>query len=145
MALLFGGVVIWFVYNWDQFADLDSFEIPQAEIYLPVAKDGVVYHKPGFSLSYVEKYELPEWVVYTLDVHMMNKSKNERTQDFNPDPAIATGSGHFWDYKKCGYRRGLLVTSSDMSSDIDAMNATFLLSNVAPLTPEFYDGIWIEL
>lgn len=113
--------------------------------YLPEAKQGTVYHKPGFSLSYVEQYELPEWVSYELTVDMMNKPKRKRDQDFNPDPAIKTGSGHYMDYKGSGYRRGHLVPSGDMAWNKEAMDATFLLSNVAPMREEFNDGIWLEL
>jgi endonuclease G len=113
--------------------------------YFPDPQQGVVYHKPGFSLSYVEEYELPEWVAYALTVDMMNKPKHDRDQDFNPDPAITTGSGHYRDYKSSGYRRGHLVPSADMAWNKEAMDATFLLSNVAPMREQFNDGIWLEL
>jgi endonuclease G len=76
---------------------------------------------------------------------MMNKPKFKRDQDFNPDLAISTGSGHYHDYKNSGYRRGHLVPAGDMSWNKQAMDATFLLSNVAPMTAKFNDGIWSEL
>ena len=145
MALFFVAIIfvaMYFLWKLSQ----DQVQVQKTDIdYLPDPKQGVVYYKPGFSLSYVEEYELPEWVVYHLTVDMMNKPKHDRDQDFNPDPAIKTGSGHYRDYKSSGYRRGHLVPSADMAWNKEAMDATFLLSNVAPMRQQFNDGIWLEL
>ncbi len=113
--------------------------------FIPEVNQGVIYTKPNFSLSYVEKYEIPEWVAYRLTVDMMNKKKFPRNQDFNPDPSIREKSAHYHDYKNTGYRRGHLVPSADMSWDKESMDATFLLSNIAPMKESFNDGIWLEL
>jgi endonuclease G len=145
MAVIFVGVIFLAMYFLD---GLHSVEAPQKSsvaVYTPEPKAGVVYNKPNFSLSYVEEYELPEWVAYELSVDMMNAPKAERDQDFNPDPAIRSGSGHYRDYKGSGYRRGHLVPSADMAWNKESMDATFLLSSVAPMREEFNDGIWLEL
>lgn len=145
MALIFVGIIVMAMYF---LHELQSVETPVKSIkatYHPEPKEGVVYSKPHFSLSYVEEYELPEWVSYELSVEMMNAPKSERDQDFNPDPAIGSGSGHYRDYKGSGYRRGHLVPSADMAWNKESMDATFLLSNVAPMIEEFNDGIWLEL
>jgi endonuclease G len=126
---------------------LKTVEIPHSTrpAYLPDPKDGKVYHKPGFSLSYVDHYELPEWVTYELTVDMMNQPKHVRDQDFYPDTDIEGGSGHYRDYKGSGLRRGHLVPSADMAWDKASMDATFLLSNIAPMRKELNDGIWLDL
>ncbi|MDZ4748496.1 MAG: DNA/RNA non-specific endonuclease [Saprospiraceae bacterium] len=145
MVLIFVGIICLTMYFLD---GLQSIETPEKSLeatYAPEPKAGVVYSKPNFSLSYVEEYELPEWVSYELSVEMMNAPKNDRDQDFNPDPAIRSGSGHYRDYKGSGYRRGHLVPSADMAWNKESMDATFLLSNVAPMHEEFNDGIWLEL
>lgn len=116
-----------------------------AAMTVPDTHLGVRYDKPGFSLSYVEAWELPEWVTYTLTREMLVGERLKRTQDFTPDDEIATGSAHYRDYKGSGYRRGHLVPSADMAHDARSMNATFLMSNVAPMTQAFNDGIWLEL
>ncbi len=112
---------------------------------VPDTRLGARYDKPGFILSYVEQYELPEWVTYTLTKDMLTGERLERTQDFVPDDDIVTGSAHYRDYKGSGYRRGHLVPAADMSRDAESMNATFLMSNIAPMTQAFNDGIWLEL
>ncbi len=145
MGLFFIGIILLFMYYLNSLSnDFKSVEKTSPD-YTPDPKNGIVYHKPGFSLSYVDQYELPEWVSYHLTVDMMNKPKHERDQDFDPDPAIESGSGHYKDYKGSGFRRGHLVPSADMAWNKEAMDATFLLSNVAPMREEFNDGIWLEL
>ena len=146
VAVLFlVGIMILFWYNLKEYRESEIQNEPDLKEYLPVAKKGKVYHKPSYSLSYVEKYEIPEWVAYRLTVEMMNRKKYPRNQDFNPDPEIAEGSAHYHDYKQSGYRRGHLVPSADMAWDKKSMDATFLLSNIAPMLEEFNDGIWLEL
>jgi endonuclease G len=135
-------LLMYFMLRWNPENDVfDSVPLR----YSPEPHKGTVYQKPNFSLSYVEQYELPEWVSYELTVDMMNKPKQKRDQDFEPDPEIKSGSGHYHDYKQSGYRRGHLVPSADMAWDRASMDATFLLSNVAPMREDFNDGIWLEL
>ncbi len=145
MVFLFVGILVLFMFylNKLNLAQTQSAIAPLE--YFPEPENGIVYHKPHFSLSYVERFEIPEWVTYTLTAEMMNKPKHERDQDFNPDPSIASASGHYRDYKSSGYRRGHLVPSADMAWNKEAMDATFLLSNVAPMLEEFNDGVWLDL
>jgi endonuclease G len=145
MVFFLVGVIFLFMYYLNQFEKAESLSASDELRYRPDPKNGVVYQKPNFSLSYVEQYELPEWVSYELTVDMMNAPKLKRDQDFNPDPAITTGSGHYHDYKSSGYRRGHLVPSGDMAWNKASMDATFLLSNVVPMLESFNDGIWLEL
>ena len=145
MVFFLVGVIFLFMYYLNQFEEAGSLSTSTTTRYNPDPKSGIVYQKPNFSLSYVEEYELSEWVSYELTIDMMNAPKSKRDQDFNPDPAITTGSGHYHDYKSSGYRRGHLVPSGDMAWNKASMDATFLLSNVAPMRENFNDGIWLEL
>src|SRR5688572_9158457 len=105
-ALFLVGIMILFCYNLKDYKVEEEKKLADIKEFLPEAKQGVVYHKPNFSLSYVEQYEIPEWVAYRLTVDMMNLKKFPRDQDFNPDPIISEGSAHYHDYKQSGFRRG---------------------------------------
>lgn len=144
-VILIIGVMIIFWYNMKEFQGHEEKKIENRIDYLPSPHQGEIYTKPFFSLSYVEKYELPEWVAYRLTKDMINKPNHPRNQDFEPDPAIKTGSAHYHDYKQSGYTKGHLVPSADMSWDQQAMNSTFLMSNIAPMLENFNSGIWLEL
>ncbi|MBK9984226.1 MAG: DNA/RNA non-specific endonuclease [Saprospiraceae bacterium] len=143
--LLIIGVMILFWYNLKQFQGTENKKIESTKDYLPAPYKGIIYDKPYFSLSYREQYELPEWVAYRLTSDMINKPNHPRSQDFEPDQTITTGSAHYHDYKQSGYSKGHLVPAADMSWDQQAMNSTFLMSNVAPMLEQFNSGIWLEL
>ena len=148
MILIVAGIIFFFVYKAEEFTSTlptTSSNIPERNSYNPEPVSGVIYQKPHFTLSYVEQYEIPEWVSYELTVDMLNMKKFPRDQDFDPDPAITTGSGHYHDYKGSGYSRGHLVPAGDMSWNKQAMDATFLVSNIAPMTFNFNNGVWNEL
>lgn len=144
-SLFIVGLIFLGMFYIDEFTPIGELSGAPSVTYYPDPNQGVVYHKPSFSLSYVEAHELPEWVTYELTVGMMNKKKFKRNQDFNPDPDIRSGSGHYRDYKSSGFQRGHLVPSADMSWKKKAMDATFLLSNIAPMRGQFNEGIWLEL
>jgi endonuclease G len=150
MIIIVAGIIFFFVYKSGSFLDTPVLREPQRatihrQDFEPETRKGKIYRKQNFSLSYVEEFELPEWVAYRLTRDMLNQKKFERDQDFNSDPAISTGSGHYRDYKGSGYRRGHLVPAGDMSWNKEAMDATFLFSNIAPMREVFNDGIWNEL
>ncbi len=144
-SLFIVGLIFLGMFYMDEFTPIGELPGAPTITYYPEPNKGVVYHKPSFSLSYVEEYELPEWVTYELTVGMLNGDKFDRNQDFNPDRDIVSGSGHYRDYKGSGFRRGHLVPSADMAWKKKAMDATFLLSNIAPMRAHFNDGIWLEL
>lgn len=49
------------------------------------------------------------------------------------------------DYTNSGYVRGHIVPSADMAFSKDAMKATFLMSNVAPMRQSFNNGVWKQI
>lgn len=95
-----------------------------------------------YALCYVEKAEQPAWTVYVLTAENLKKGTHRRTQDFRPDPKVATGSAELSDYRKSGYDRGHLVPAGDFKWDSVAMSETFYLSNMSPQLHEFNAGIW---
>src|SRR5687767_12318798 len=79
------GIMVLFWYNLKEYQEEEDKKTLDVKDYLPEANQGVVYAKPFYSLSYVEQYEIPEWVAYQLTVDMLNSKKFPRDQDFNPD------------------------------------------------------------
>lgn len=100
--------------------------------------------KKGFTLLYSEKNEEPEWVAYELSKRNFEK-KAKRSDKFEPDPAIATGTATNEDYRRSGYDRGHLAPAADMSFDAEALQESFLFSNITPQRPKFNRGIWKKL
>lgn len=113
--------------------------------YLPTSTTNEVIRHRFYALSYVEKYELPEWVAYELTEERLNTEWVERSNNFRPDPLVKSGSATPDDYRRTKYDRGHLVPAADMAFSEEAMSETFYLSNIAPQEPGFNKGVWREL
>lgn len=107
--------------------------------------DSLVKHR-YYALSYNEKYEQPDFVVYLLTTDMLNPNSTvQRSNDFRPDPLIETRSAGLDDYRSSGFDRGHLCPAGDMSFSMDAMSESFYMSNMSPQVPSFNRGIWKKL
>ncbi len=112
----------------------------------PLDLNNQLIHRNGFSLSYNEKHEQPNWVFYKIlpsDIQCIIKAK--RKNRFKPDLEILSESAGLIDYYKSGFDRGHLKPSADELCDQSQMNETFLMSNMSPQTPGFNRGIWKSL
>jgi endonuclease G len=113
--------------------------------YLPTTNAGKLIQHKYFALSYVEKYEVAEWVAYELTREQLKRNRVPREDNFLPDDKVTTTSADNYDYRGSGYDRGHLVPAADRSFSREAMNETFLLSNITPQERAFNGGIWREL
>jgi endonuclease G len=113
--------------------------------YLPDSERGETVHHRHFSLSYLEEFELAQWVAYELTIEELNASRVPRYDRFNPDYSVSTRTGFYRDYSNSGYTRGHLAPAADMGFDSLAMRESFYMSNISPQTRAFNGGIWREL
>jgi len=142
-------VVLW--YGLRQFNELINRSAPytvpvEERFYLPATKPScTVIHHEGFSLCYNEEYEQAEWVAYVLTRTMLKQKNVPRTDWFEEDPKVKTGSATYFDYKGSGYTRGHLVPAADMAHSTTTMRESFYMSNISPQKRAFNAGIWHEL
>lgn len=123
--------------------DYQGGEIIDLEI--PKGGKGEVITHTGYTLSYREEYEVPEWVAYELTRDEVSVQAVDRKDNFREDPMVSTKSASLQDYKKSGYDRGHMAPAADFRWSFDAMNDTFFLSNMCPQTHAFNAGIWSDL
>jgi endonuclease G len=144
--LIFLGVVFMFLFKKinTYFSQPIFLEADSERFYLPKVSGELIHHK-YFSLSYLEKHEQAEWVSYKLTVDMLNAPKVPRTNYFNPDYSVSTGSSFHKDYSGSNYTRGHLVPAADMAFDQKGMEESFFMSNISPQKKAFNGGIWREL
>lgn len=128
---------LFFVYA-QQPSKSDGLEIPSLH------KQDVIIKHLGYTLSYNEKHEQANWVAYQLTSDK-TKKKVSRSNDFEPDAAVPTGSANGDDYKGSGYDRGHLAPAADMEWSEQAMQESFYYSNMSPQVPGFNRGIWKHL
>jgi endonuclease G, mitochondrial len=128
-------------------ADVQDVEATGTDsiFYLPTNPNGAIVQHKYYALSYVEKYELPEWCAYELTADRLNTEWVERSDNFRPDPKVETGSSTLEDYRRSKYDRGHIVPAADMAFSQEAMSETFLMSNISPQESGFNKGVWREL
>ena len=99
----------------------------------------------AYSLAYSEKHEQAFWVQYTLFKSNLELPQVRRTNNFQEDPKISSGSATLQDYKKSGYDRGHLAPCADFTFSEETMNESFFMSNMSPQNPSFNRGKWKTL
>jgi endonuclease G len=115
-----------------------DFGLPQT-----YPNDEIVRHY-AYTLSYSEKDEEAYWVAYTFRNSYLYGGE-KRTNRFEADPDVPTGSSEPDDYRNSGYDKGHLAPAADMKWNKEAMQESFYLSNVCPQDHKFNDGIWADL
>lgn len=106
---------------------------------------GTILDKKYFKINHNDTWKIPYWVAYYLTSSDL-KGNTKRTNDFRPDVELPTGfRAELIDYEKSGYDRGHMAPAADFKRSKDAMSTTFLLSNMAPQTPQLNRNIWEEL
>ena len=152
------GATIAIAWFWSQLEDMmpDSPAPAQAPLeelitgedprwFLPESTTGDIYHREEYSFSYAEQHEQSEWVAYVLTKEKLKVPNVPRTDWFEEDPLVVTGSAHYEDYRGSGYSRGHLAPAGDMAHSIAAMVESFLMSNISPQVRAFNGGVWNEL
>jgi endonuclease G len=115
---------------------------------LPVhmkAQDNEIVTHTAYTLSYSEKYEQAEWVIYMLTKGRVENKVCKRNDHFIEDEDVASGSATPADYKKSGYDRGHLCPAADMAWSETTMRESFYMSNMSPQVQGFNRGIWKDL
>ena len=101
----------------------------------------IVYHK-AYILQYNEKYEIPDWVTYSItNNHRLNKIV-KRANNFKKDPKVITISAYPEDYEKSGYDKGHMAPANIFRYDKVSESESFYMSNMVPQLPAVNRGIW---
>lgn len=113
---------------------------------MPIIPDhSILLSKTAITISYNPNHKQADWVFYPLSINELRNCYS-RGDNFRPDPELPEDvSAQLSDYAKSGYDRGHLSPAGDNKWSQDAMNESFLLSNISPQPPKFNQGIWGRL
>ncbi|HEY0156292.1 MAG TPA: DNA/RNA non-specific endonuclease, partial [Thermoanaerobaculia bacterium] len=103
--------------------------------------------KPEFALSYNRDRAIPNWVSWHLADEWIGSLV--RNDTFRADPAVpaewyrVTGA----DYQSSGFDRGHMVPNADRDPETSSPinQATFLMTNIIPQTPDNNQGPWAAM
>jgi endonuclease G len=96
-------------------------------------------------ISYSRSKRIPNWVAWRITSYDLGNL--EREDSFRPDERLPRGFERVVpsDYTGSGFDRGHMCPSADRTSEPEAMASTFLMTNIAPQTPDLNRGPWEKL
>ena len=98
--------------------------------------------------SYVVLYNSrtlqPDWVIWRLTAEHA-QGDVPRSNNFREDEEVARPRATLDDYKRSGWDRGHMCPAGDNKWDEEAMDATFLLSNMCPQDASLNSGVWNQI
>ena len=121
-------------------ADTSRMEIPV----MPEEKQGQIIQHTGYTLSYDAKNKTPQWVAWEL-TNEETRGKEERTNDFQPDPQVIGTQVVTFDYSGSGYDRGHMAPAGDMKWSKQAMQESFYMTNICPQDHHLNTEDWNDL
>ncbi len=130
--------------------------VEAAEIYLapgnPSNAVSIAYNKnnylmvnTAYALSYNSEKGTANWIAWRVSKN--NLGEADRQNDFRPDSRLPKG----WtivkpnDYTRSGFDRGHICPSADRVSRDNENSETFLMTNIAPQTPDLNRNSWRKL
>ena len=121
-------------------ADTSRMEIPV----MPEEKQGQIIQHTGYTLSYDAKNKTPQWVAGEL-TNEETRGKEERTNEFQPDPQVIGTQVVTFDYSGSGYDRGHMAPAGDMKWSKQAMQESFYMTNICPQDHHLNTEDWNDL
>ena len=108
-------------------------------------KSEQILFRKGYAISYNKETKQPNWVAWHL-TKGHTRGDVERPQRAFHDDDDVPNSTHYWDYDKTGkYDRGHMCPAGDNKWDYDAMQESFLMSNVCPQIRQLNSGVWNDI
>lgn len=115
-------------------------------IELPSGGKGQTITHTGYTLSFNETTNCPEWVAWSLTKKEVTTRQTGRSDEFFGDPDVAESHRvESYDYKGTGYDRGHMCPAADMKWSPKAMTACFYMSNICPQTKQLNQQWWEHL
>lgn len=133
-----------FIYN-------DLYPAPKIEIQaqgltdvkLPSGMKNVVCHYSGFTSYFNPDTHIPNCVAYEI-IESETTGDEPRKKSFEADHTI-DGCAESSDYRNSGYDRGHMAPAADMKWSKEAMEESFLMTNICPQVKSLNSGIWHRL
>ena len=100
--------------------------------------------KNGFVIYYNIERQIPALVAWNLTKKNLGRYHRPSNVSFRQDINCPKPRAKAQSYVKSGYQRGHLCPSADRSADVTQMRATFIMSNVAPMTSALNMVQWAQ-
>lgn len=111
------------------------------------SKDGdeIVLHRKGYTVSYDKQRKTPRWVAWHLTGDHAQGNAERHDNMFHDDLDVPSPRATDNDYYNSGYDRGHMCPAGDNKWNSNAMNETFLFTNICPQVHGLNAGAWNDL
>ena len=104
-----------------------------------------ILKRQGFTISYNATTKTPNWVAWHLTKsHTYGKARRNE-QLFEEDPSVRAPRATLNDYYNSRYDRGHMCPAGDNKWSTEAMNQSFLLTNICPQNHGLNKDAWNDL
>ena len=100
-----------------------------------------ILHRMAYTVSYNKETRCPNWVAWHLTAEHADGSL-KRHNSFREDEDVPRPRATLDDYKGSGWSRGHMCPAGDNKWDEQAMEESFLLTNVCPQDKSLNSGLW---
>lgn len=105
--------------------------------------ENIVLRYKAYTVYFNPKNHEPNATIYELTADE-TEGNEPRTNNFIHDENVPQ-SAHAWDYSNSGYDRGHMTPAADMKWDAEAMQQSFLMTNICPQDHSLNAGAWSRL
>merc|ERR1711970_561964 len=108
-------------------------------------KAGPTLHYANHVVLYDQVHRIPRWVAETLTEDNLKGEANRKHSNFSPDsnlPEMFRAGNEDFKAAGRGWSRGHMAAAGNMKFSQDAMDQSFLLSNILPQNYENNAGFW---
>lgn len=98
----------------------------------------------GYIASYNKTTLAPNWVAWHLTADHTDGDISRKGYEFHEDTEVPLPRAMFsdWNYRKTGYQRGHMCPAGDNKWNAEAMDQTFLLTNVCQQNGDLNENDW---
>lgn len=122
-------------------ATISKLEIPAP---MKFCAEQVLYRR-GYTTSYNADNKIPNWVAWHLTVAHCSGPYKRAGIKFHEDSDVPEGKRSVdWDYYNSGFDRGHMCPAGDNKWDAQALQQSFLLTNICPQQRNLNRGDWGE-
>ena len=123
------------------------FGNPSDAVFNVSSESNYLMEKSQFTISYNNKKLIPNWVGWHLDQQDLGEA--ERSDKFIPDVTLPEGwyqvRKEDYQFNKYGFDRGHVCPSADKTASSEDNEATFLMTNMIPQSPNCNRIVWMHL
>lgn len=113
---------------------------------LPASVDGeILLRRMGYTVSYNPTTREPNWVAWYLSAKRLDGDANRSGVEFREDESVPEPRATTWDYYRSRFDRGHQCPAGDNKWSQEAMEESFLLTNICPQNPKLNKYEWNRL